>query len=609
MLVWPQARQVHQQQRRRQPHNPRPELCGLVAGLGEPSHVQGHADTVAPVLRGRPACQGTSTCGHSISTAAAGNMASHEGEPADMELFANEAGPEPPSEIPQPLRVLKRFGRGPGGLIGRGAESLRRTSTGTDESLDSAIDAPDEPLVVTKMRGNREHRLAPGSTEVNERSGFAGSIPGANRLRGSESINASSIPGLSHDGFEDWSCRSHNNLPSYFGPAFERSSGHDLRILVPKISVTPEVEAIDDNTTSIWAAIKVYGQICPPQDGASGSDRFARVYKQPADKDINRDAEDHWKYGCIHSMSVQIIPTGNNCILDIIQDNPIPTTLGNNETILLLVHVLLDQPRPVKEAGHVRQRSDELIEDLQYHLGDYRLDYVQVVVKYNHSAFPPQPRSEAIDGVVEMGTRLETSVKAIIKHRNCQSPWSPCPAPTINPVLSITYDCWELEKARSVMRRITTQPTVPHKLTRPRSRTKLPTEDTLVVTRTPPVVPRREASLGSDAMVRQPKSLHSERSQPREVTGAGWRKTRAAHGGQVPSTATCPDGQTAGAGAGLPNYTGILRSPRSMGPGLLRNLEADNSGHGMDRRSVAGGSFHEQGQKPSSRWSWTGWFS
>ncbi|KAK2046472.1 hypothetical protein LZ31DRAFT_462273, partial [Colletotrichum somersetense] len=431
-------------------------------------------------------------------------------------------------------------------------------------------------------------------------------------LHGSENISASAKPGLSHGGFEDLS-RSHYSPLPCFGTSSERSTGHHSRILMPRISVTPEVDAIDNNTTSIWAAVKVHGQACRQQDGATGPDTFAEVCKLSVDEDICQGAEDPWKDGCIHSMSIQVIPTGNNRILDVIRDDPIPTSLGNNEMILLLVHVLLDRPHPKKQAGHVRQRSDELIEDLQYQLGDSWLDYVRVVVKYNYSAFPLQSRCEAVNGVVEMGTKLETSVKAIIRHRNYQSPWSPCPAPTTNPVLSITYDCWELEKARSAMHRIATQPTVPHKLAEPRSRMNLPTEDELGATRTPPVVPRREASLGRDVIVRQPETLHSGWSQPREFAGAGWRKTRAAQEGRVSSTATCPDEPTAkagiGAGTGLSNHTGMLRSPRSMGPGLLTSLGADSSGHGVDRRSMAGGLLHGQGQRPSNRWSWTGWFS
>ncbi|KAK1988529.1 hypothetical protein LZ30DRAFT_5469 [Colletotrichum cereale] len=540
-------------------------------------------------------------------------MASFEGKPADVELLANEAGPGPASEIPQPLRVFKRFGRGPRGLVGIGVESPRRISAETDESLDNLVEAPDEPLVVMKRRGNRERKLTPGSTGLDEKSDFPGDVLRANRVHGSGSINASATPGLSHDGFGASSYPSHYSPMPCFGPAFERRSDHDSLILVPRISVTPEVESIDDGTTSIWAAVKVHGQACPPKDGTPGPGRFAGGYHLSANKDMCQDLEDPWKYGCIHSMSIQITPTGNNCILDVIQDTPIPTTLGNNEVILLLVHVFLDQHRPTKQAGHVRQRSDELIKDLQYQLGDSRLDYVRVVVKYNHSTFPLLPRSDAADDVVEMGTRLETSVKAIIKHRNYQSPWSPCPAPTLNPVLSIVYDCWEPDKAQSAMRRISTQPTVLHRLAKPRSRMNLPGENRQVVTRMPPAVPRREASLGRDVAVRQAEQLHSEWFQPRRFSGAGLRKIRAAQGGRVPSNATCLNELVAnvnvGVGSGLPNQMGMLRSPRSMGPGLLRSLGEDSGGHGVGRRSMAGGSLREQGQRPSNRWSWTGWFS
>ncbi|GJC79175.1 hypothetical protein ColLi_02013 [Colletotrichum liriopes] len=107
-------------------------------------------------------------------------MASLEGKPAGVELLTNEARTEPASEIPQPLRVLKRFGCGPRGF-GRGAESPRRTSAETDESLGSVPEPPDEPLVVMKKRGYQGARLTPGLTEVNQQPAFPDSVPRANR--------------------------------------------------------------------------------------------------------------------------------------------------------------------------------------------------------------------------------------------------------------------------------------------------------------------------------------------------------------------------------------------------------------------------------------------
>ncbi|TKW56331.1 hypothetical protein CTA1_1791 [Colletotrichum tanaceti] len=87
-------------------------------------------------------------------TSTAGDMASIESEPTNMEFFPHEAEPERPSEIPQPLRVLKRLGSGCGGLDRGGTRNRRRTSAETDESLRSAPEPPDEPLVVVKKRGD-----------------------------------------------------------------------------------------------------------------------------------------------------------------------------------------------------------------------------------------------------------------------------------------------------------------------------------------------------------------------------------------------------------------------------------------------------------------------
>lgn len=216
-----------------------------------------------------------------------------------------------------------------------------------------------------------------------------------------------------------------------------------------------------------------------------------------------------------------------------------------------------------------------------------------------------------------METKLETSATAVIKYRNHRSPWSPRPTPSINPVLSIVHDCWEPEKARNAMRRINAQLSVPHKLVKSRSRMKSSVEDRPEAMRARPIVPRREASLGKYVTVRPAEPLHGGWSQLRRTSAANWRTTRAIQEERRPSTATCPDEFTTGAETGnepSPNHLGMLRSPRSMGPGILRGQGFSASGTNSDglaveRRGMNGGSLREQGQRSSNRWSWTGWFS
>ncbi|CCF32065.1 hypothetical protein CH063_04523 [Colletotrichum higginsianum] len=72
-------------------------------------------------------------------------------------------------------------------------------------------------------------------------------------------------------------------------------------------------------------SITVSGQVCRPQKEAPSPGIYDSDYESAADKDRYQHAEDPFKYGCIHSMGIQIIPTGSNYVLDIIQDNPTQT--------------------------------------------------------------------------------------------------------------------------------------------------------------------------------------------------------------------------------------------------------------------------------------------
>ncbi|KAK1641002.1 hypothetical protein BDP81DRAFT_390319 [Colletotrichum phormii] len=153
-----------------------------------------------------------------------------------------------------------------------------------------------------------------------------------------------------------------------------------------------------------------------------------------------QSSTDPFMHGCIHSMDIQVVPLGNSCVLDTIRDDPIQTTLGNGEKVLLLAQVHIKSSHSTKQPGHVRHRSDDLIDDLEYQLGDSNLEYIRVSVKYNHSAFFCQSRPDIIDNMIEGGTKLETFATAVIKQHDHRSPWSPNIAPTYNPITSIVHD-------------------------------------------------------------------------------------------------------------------------------------------------------------------------
>lgn len=52
------------------------------------------------------------------------------------------------------------------------------------------------------------------------------------------------------------------------------------------------------------------------------------------------------------------------------------------------VRILSTVPHFQRIRGHVRQSSDDLIQDLERHLGSTSTEYLQVRMAYRHSGFP-----------------------------------------------------------------------------------------------------------------------------------------------------------------------------------------------------------------------------
>lgn len=137
------------------------------------------------------------------------------------------------------------------------------------------------------------------------------------------------------------------------------------------------------------------------------------------------------------------------------------STLYPGSQLLLVVQVRL-QPTAPQSRTHARQNSDELIEDLEHHLGGTTSEYLQVRLTYRHSGLP-RKRGENIaivqtqrpDGVATIETNVQTTATATIKRHNSASPWSsyPC-ALRPNPLSEIIALHWGAEIARMVMHHI-----------------------------------------------------------------------------------------------------------------------------------------------------------
>ena len=118
--------------------------------------------------------------------------------------------------------------------------------------------------------------------------------------------------------------------------------------------------------------------------------------------------------------------------------------------------------------GHVRQSSDDLIQDLEHALGTTMIEYLQVRIAYRHSGFPHQVEYgesiatepdrasvTAADGVGSVQTRMETMACAVLKKQNTASPWSPrLTQPQNTPLFEIIASHWGQASAREVMHRV-----------------------------------------------------------------------------------------------------------------------------------------------------------
>jgi len=142
---------------------------------------------------------------------------------------------------------------------------------------------------------------------------------------------------------------------------------------------------------------------------------------------------------------------------------------------LIMAYVRVSPARSgQRRSGHVRESSDDLIQDLEYHLGSTTTEYLEIRVTYRHSGFPhhssspysdpttPTSASRETDGITGIQTTMQTRAFAIIKRHNSSSFWSPRPAPQPNPHLFDIIAChWGTASAREILTRISARLSTP----------------------------------------------------------------------------------------------------------------------------------------------------
>ncbi|KAM7188192.1 hypothetical protein V8F33_010785 [Rhypophila sp. PSN 637] len=233
-----------------------------------------------------------------------------------------------------------------------------------------------------------------------------------------------------------------------------RSSFDDPYVLVPKIIVTPESKTLEDGATGLWAAVQISTEIRPANASAHQRSNSPFI-RGPSQLDV-------FRYGCLYDVSVEILPTESSLIVEVLKDKLHETnsTLYPGSRSLIIVHLkILDPPSPpgrVQGLCHVRESSDDLIQDLEHHLGNKVIEYLQIRIKYHHSSFPHQKYDQSADpdGTVEIQTAIETTARAAIKQHNSSSFWSPRPMLQANPLFEIIASHWGPGRAGEVMQRI-----------------------------------------------------------------------------------------------------------------------------------------------------------
>ncbi|CAH0048788.1 unnamed protein product [Clonostachys solani] len=182
--------------------------------------------------------------------------------------------------------------------------------------------------------------------------------------------------------------------------------------LCPHVVVTAEFNTLQDCQRTIWAAIEVSGRLSTLSSKVAACDRTGVVTGTFIEHELDR----FFEFGCLYDLSVEVLPAAQTTVIQVLREQTFPTTIYAGSSILLLAEIRIDADqkclqRPVQ--GHVRQKSEELIEDLEIQLGSSQFNYMHVKVSYAHSVFPESDGSET--GISNMHSRLETVATASLK--------------------------------------------------------------------------------------------------------------------------------------------------------------------------------------------------
>ncbi|KAL2159010.1 hypothetical protein VTH06DRAFT_3041 [Thermothelomyces fergusii] len=163
-------------------------------------------------------------------------------------------------------------------------------------------------------------------------------------------------------------------------------------------------------------------------------------------------------------VALELLPLSESTVVEVLGDRACPKILHPESRLLFVAQIRLG---PVAHHGrrtnHVRQKSDDLIEDLEAQLGGIVTEYLEIRVTYRHPGYPQRHSrlasvlagSPGHDGLSGIQTTIQTTATASIRRHNTASRWSPLPCtPRPNRLFEVVASHWGADKAHAVMQRV-----------------------------------------------------------------------------------------------------------------------------------------------------------
>jgi hypothetical protein len=161
-------------------------------------------------------------------------------------------------------------------------------------------------------------------------------------------------------------------------------------------------------------------------------------------------------------MRIDLVTTRDSSVLEVVGNLHEPKIIYAGETHLILAKLRI--AKATKASSHIRESStsDEIMADLENHLGGAVTSYLTVRLTYKHSGFLNY-NPTSIDwegGMSSHMTKLQTEASAFIKRHNLQSAWSPRTSRElngpleVNPLIKLIEMHFPIDKARGAIRKL-----------------------------------------------------------------------------------------------------------------------------------------------------------